>query len=102
MQHNGYYGIFPGNLTCKTRDEIGTIEKEYDYDSDEDFELKSNDEIKMQLNMTDKTLIYFINGQRHKQWYENIQSGESIAYNMAIGFRGISNYEISLTDFEVK
>ena len=56
-----------------------------------------NDEIKMEVNTTTKTLRYFVNGEDQGIAFENIDF-ETRQYNMFV-FAGDKNVKIKLTEF---
>ena len=68
------------------------------YSSDEEFE--AGDEVTMELDTRNKTLMYYRNGTKIKNWFENIKFDDETVYNMAICAKK-GEYCVELTDFKI-
>lgn len=75
----------------------------YRHDSDDwnsmDEEFETGDEVRMELDTKDRTLIYYKNGNKIGNWFEQIEFDKETTYNMVVSL-GYGNYCLEMTDFK--
>ena len=105
----GYYGLksshcpFPSSLIVPLSgiacDEDSICASSMESSMDENF--RTMDEIRMELDTREKTLVYYINDSKCRVWFENIKFDAGTIYNMMVCF-GNGKYTLSVIDFQIK
>ena len=72
----------------------------YDSEDDDPEVFKENDEIRMELDVKNRTLQYYINEEKYGIWFKDIKFDKDTEYRMAVGFDE-DMFSVSLTDFQV-
>lgn len=93
-------GIGLGNYGCSTTNtKNAVLMEDSDWDSS-DGEFETGDQVTMELDTKDRTLMYYKNGNKLGTWIKNVPIDDETRYNMAVTME-CGKYCIELTDFKV-